>query len=241
MRVTYRTQAGLPIRISHPTIDQAKELLSRIGLQDPRTRLLMWHAGYDHVTELRQLMDQGVFVDVRGTGGGTALRVAAAAGAMRSLEFLIEAGARVDGSLALAAAASRGRLLAVRLLLAHGGNADERHHESVLTALMCASSEGNVEIVRELLLAGASVDLRDEFERTALMLAATNGHTEVVDLLLAEGANVNARDMAGRRAVDLVPPYHQAVMQLLVRSGARRGPAPLRILSCLPCSVFGGR
>lgn len=57
------------------------------------------------------------------------------------------------------------------------------------TPLMYASYIGDVDLVRELVNAGANLDLKDEtFNYTALMWAAENGYDKVVECLLAAGA-----------------------------------------------------
>jgi ankyrin repeat protein len=54
-----------------------------------------------------------------------------------------------------------------------------------------ASAKGDVDKVKALLKAGASLTDRDKDDRTALMLAVAGNHREVAGLLLAAGANVN--------------------------------------------------
>lgn len=65
------------------------------------------------------------------------------------------------------------------------------------TALIAASFNGHLEIVRELLSQGAEINARDKEGRTALMVASTGGHEEVVRQLLSRGADVNARTVGG--------------------------------------------
>jgi len=63
-----------------------------------------------------------------------------------------------------------------------------------LTALMWASSYGQVPTVQLLLKRGAQVDFEGWEGETPLLLAAAGGHHEVVRLLLTEGAAVNHAD-----------------------------------------------
>ena len=65
---------------------------------------------------------------------------------------------------------------------------------SGLTALMWASSYGQVPTVQLLLKRGAQVDFEGQEGETPLLLAAAGGHHEVVRLLLTEGAAVNHAD-----------------------------------------------
>jgi ankyrin repeat protein len=57
--------------------------------------------------------------------------------------------------------------------------------------LIQASENGHVDVVRDLLAAGANVHVRDD---DALFWASYNGHVDVVRELLAAGANVHVHD-----------------------------------------------
>ena len=59
------------------------------------------------------------------------------------------------------------------------------------------------EITRELLIAGAEVDMKDENGATALHLAANSGCYEVVEMLMAQSADVTSQDNFGRSALHL--------------------------------------
>ena len=60
-------------------------------------------------------------------------------------------------------------------------------HDWGKTALMFAAENGDTEVVRELLAAGADV-YRNYDDKTALILATEKGHTEIIDLLNEYGA-----------------------------------------------------
>lgn len=123
-------------------------------------------------------------------------------------------------------AASRGRLLAVILLLDHGAevDAEDRHGRTPLlltsdteiarlllesgadfrhvdknggSVLHTAAFEGNKELVEMWIEKG--VDLEQEYVNggSALLCAASREHKEVVALLLEKGASVEARDTGG--------------------------------------------
>ncbi len=60
--------------------------------------------------------------------------------------------------------------------------------EDGLTALIYAVSMGHVEVVQQLLQAGADVNAKEKEGRTALTLAKEKGHKEVIKMLKKAGA-----------------------------------------------------
>jgi Ankyrin repeats (3 copies)/Putative peptidoglycan binding domain len=75
-------------------------------------------------------------------------------------------------------------------------------------------------IVRELIHAGADVNAADADGKTPLMMAAMQGWDGVVRELLEAGAAVNARDQYGRLAIDYAAPTDGAIVHLLNRDGS---------------------
>ncbi|XP_072019321.1 uncharacterized protein [Amphiura filiformis] len=69
--------------------------------------------------------------------------------------------------------------------LFHLGDVNIRASQAGQTALMLAVSHGKLEMVKQLLEAGADVNIQDEDGSTALMCASEHGHLEIVKLLLA--------------------------------------------------------
>ncbi len=55
--------------------------------------------------------------------------------------------------------------------------------------LLEAASDGNLEEVKELIVAGADVDARDNYGWTSLHIASRDGHLEVVKELIVAGAD----------------------------------------------------
>jgi ankyrin repeat protein len=92
---------------------------------------------------------------------------------------------------ALFFASHRGKLEAVRWLLAQEG-IDVNLGDTVgCSPLHVASTYGHEAVVEALITAGADVDHQDRLGRTALMDASTYGHTAIVRRLIAAGARLN--------------------------------------------------
>eukprot|EP00441_Pelagodinium_beii_P043607 CAMPEP_0197632168 /NCGR_PEP_ID=MMETSP1338-20131121/9045_1 /TAXON_ID=43686 ORGANISM="Pelagodinium beii, Strain RCC1491" /NCGR_SAMPLE_ID=MMETSP1338 /ASSEMBLY_ACC=CAM_ASM_000754 /LENGTH=479 /DNA_ID=CAMNT_0043203719 /DNA_START=39 /DNA_END=1475 /DNA_ORIENTATION=+ len=138
---------------------------------------------------------------------------AAAAGETGDIrQFLMRQGVKIDsvppqgwfaGLTALMAAAQKGRLEAVSLLLEQKASPDIRD-ASGWTALMHAIFNQKTEVVKALLSAGA--DYQGAAEEAAdsvtpLILAASGPRAELVQLLLDKKARPEARDLQGCRAL----------------------------------------
>lgn len=70
------------------------------------------------------------------------------------------------------------------------------------TALMWASWEGHLNVVKYLISQGAGVNIQDDVGWMALMFASRNGHFKVVEYLVNQGANVNLQNKFGETAYD---------------------------------------
>ena len=90
------------------------------------------------------------------------------------------------------------------------------------TALMEASSIGDIETVQSLIDTGSEVNARTFFMRTtALMAASRNGHDEVAKLLIEKGAEVRAHSFGGWTSLMNASRYgHIETVKLLIEEGA---------------------
>ncbi|MEU1404901.1 ankyrin repeat domain-containing protein [Streptomyces sp. NPDC005728] len=128
----------------------------------------------------------------------------------------------------LFAAALVGDTARVKTLLRSGVDPEQGDSEGT-TPLYLASVNGEAEIVRLLLAAGASPDTESSgvgSEGTPLCAAACWGHTETVRELLVHGADPNLREDrgTGRSPLDwaLAGPHPETV-ELLTRAGVVLG------------------
>jgi len=82
----------------------------------------------------------------------------------------------------------------VRLLLHHGADPNSIVTDSRQTALLVGIDEGNLDLVKVLIAAGADANpsLKFGVQRTPLQLAAERGRIDIVNVLLDNGADINA-------------------------------------------------
>ncbi|SHF49481.1 Ankyrin repeat [Fodinibius roseus] len=140
------------------------------------------------LSDVRQMVEQGVDVNASGEGGRTPLMLASFNGHTDIVQLLLEEGARIDdrnadGRTPLIFAASGPFPNTVALLLEQGADPDATDGVDGWSALMFAAAEGNANVVQVLLEQGADPSLTDKDEETALDFARNNNHTEVVELL----------------------------------------------------------
>ncbi len=121
----------------------------------------------------------------------------------------------------LVAAAGRGNLEMVRILLDHGAKADLREPQTGNTAFIQAAAAGDLNIMQLLLARGAVIDARNAAGNTALMEAAANNHRPAVEFLLGKGKDVNAANTEGWPPLFFAVRYgHYDTARLLLDKGA---------------------
>jgi cell division septation protein DedD len=92
------------------------------------------------------------------------------------------------------------------------------------TLLHWATFEGNEEMVRRLIAAGANPNARVEEGSTPLHLAAYRGHKAIAELLIAHGAVINAKTDVGITPLDWAQRNgHEDMIGLLLANGAKQG------------------
>ena len=89
-------------------------------------------------------------------------------------------------------------------LITAGVSANHRITEDNATPLQCAVQKGNVDVIKQLLSAGADVNLQDKFQHNAFMEACENGVAQVVELMIKHGARPELKNWRGRTGFDIL-------------------------------------
>jgi ankyrin repeat protein len=118
--------------------------------------------------------------------------------------------------------AGRDSAAVISLLVKSGADVNARSFHK--TPLMQAAEDGNVDVARVLLTAGADPNAMSYADgQTALMLASAGNHVQVVQELLKSKANPNIQDHRGKTALIIATHNgYQDVMKSLTSSGADR-------------------
>lgn len=172
---------------------------------------LMTAAQFGSAGTVKALLGAGADKEIKNKDGETALLVAATSGRLEVVKLLIASGADInakstDGSTALIAAVAGGQpgvAQVVKALVDAGEPVDGVNNDGA-TALMFACQYDGIDVVRELIAAGANVNAKDSYELTPLLWAMSNGQStgiDVVKALIAAGADVNARGSNGKDAL----------------------------------------
>ena len=105
--------------------------------------------------------------------------------------------------------------------------------------LVDAITGEDVEMVKELIQAGADIEGRDKDGETPLIWASSYGHLEIVQELIQAGADVNAKDNdACTPLIWASSRGHLAVVQELIKSGANVN-APIGLIAIIVAHFNG--
>ena len=119
-------------------------------------------------------------------------------------------------------ACGKGNLERVRQLIQDGQDVNTTSDRFVPTPLMEAAYSGHVQVVGELIRAGARVNAKGYRKQTALHWASCRGHSSVVTTLIEAGANLNEQDVDGTTPLmKAADSGHVQVVGELIRAGAR--------------------
>ena len=171
---------------------------------------LIWASAHGMIELVALLLDRGAKTELTKTKDGcTALMEAVRKGRTATARLLLERGAEVNrgnrnGFTALFFACFSGPTI---LAMARGG-----------TNLSIQSSEGQTEMVRLLIDAGADPNAATKDGFTPLMAACGEGYVRIVELLLEAGADTNAEHKRGSTAASFAGEEdHYEVIDILDR------------------------
>ncbi len=141
---------------------------------------------------LRTLIDLGAGVDVLSQGGMAPIALAHRDREFGMMKALLDAGA--EGGDEMYVAAKRGAedgLKGVRMLLASGMSATKRQVSGGESPLAVAVRQGDLEIVKVLVEAGAPIDVVDRTGQKSYLVAVAKLDYPMVEYLLDQGAQVD--------------------------------------------------
>lgn len=108
--------------------------------------------------------------------------------------------------------------------------------------LFTAARSGDLKALNELILAGHSLNEKNQLGHSPLMIAAYNGHYGAVDLLIKHGADVNSTDNSGNSIImGVVFKGHSPIFDLLIKSGASLENLNNKKQSALDLAVMFGK
>ena len=191
--------------------------------QSDGTTALHWAVRADDLETADLLIRAGANVSAANRDGAAPLLLAAENGNAAMLETLIKAGADPNASLtkygdtAPMMAARTGKTDAIKTLVDHGAQVNakeswgdttglmwavseqpnqpaEEHSSGLLTPLMFAAREGDLESARMFVAAGADVNAIGGDGKDALSLAIFNGNYDVASFLIDNHSKVNQAD-----------------------------------------------
>jgi uncharacterized protein len=190
------------------------------------------------------MLTKGADVNNKDNHGETALGLAATIGDVETMRLLLAKGADPSaangkGETPIILATKSKQAEAVRLLIAKrvdvnvantSNNAVRKGRVAMikLRPLHRAAAFGPVEMVRDLLQAGADVNARDSRELTPLIFAVATEYPDprIIRTLLDAEADVNARDNMGETALDWAERFgYPEVIAALKKVDARHGVA----------------
>ena len=172
-------------------------------------------------------------LNARDSNGRTPLHIATFAGQREAIKALVKHGAdinlldkdRYDG-VRIAAMANDEETL--RVLLAQGASAKLATSRYAGTALIAAAHLGHLGVVKQLIAAGAPLDLVNNLHWTAAIETVVLGdggprHQQILRALIDAGANLQLTDRQGNTPLQLARSRgHQEMVDMLERASTAR-------------------
>lgn len=220
--------------------DGRENLVGALMEEEEFVPMDLWTAAsVGEVESLKELLLRGEEVNQQNRGGWTPLHFAAYIGHGRALSFLADSGAELErgdgeGRSALMLAASCGNDAILRILLQRRANLEARDRHG-WTALFFAVSSNHINAAKELLKAGADLNLPccAKHKLSPVHIASSEGHQQILQELLAHGADLELADEFGNSPRDLAriskAPSRNRILQLLAthrQGGLEKKAAP---------------
>lgn len=186
-------------------------------IQTPKpvdSSILIPAAAAGDIERVIQLLADGADVNVRGASGNTPLMEAAYGDHPEVARMLLDKGANIalkknDGETAISFAR-------------HGNHKEVAEMLDQVDQLIAASGKGDLNLVKQIVDRGTSINARGEGGRTALTEAAYGGHVEIVKLLLERGADVAAKKDDGATPLSISRgATNQRITAMLIEKGTR--------------------
>jgi ankyrin repeat protein len=163
---------------------------------------------------VKELLDKGVDVNMRGNDRNTPIMEAGYAGHLDTVKLLLDHGADLSAKKNDGATPSG---------LA-GRSKDVVELFKNVSALVAAASKGNNQMLKELMDKGTPVNGLDEFGNSALTAACYGGKTDIVKLLLEKGANPNIKKADGETPLSLATAQKHAEIVTLLNEAIAKQP-----------------
>jgi len=170
----------------------------------PHRDVIMTAAKAGDTSQLAELVEKGVSLEVRDMDNNTPLQAAIQEGQTEIVEFLLKHGAdanqEVDASRSVPLLLARDAEMA-RILLEYGADINRRSGCQLETALHRAVIQDNWELVELLISRGADVNAKDSNGETPLHCAAGAARIAMFRLFLQKGADMDIEDFSQRTAL----------------------------------------
>jgi ankyrin repeat protein len=175
---------------------------------------MLEESAHGNTAAVKGWLEKGVDVNMRGADKNTPIMEAAFAGHLETVKLLLDHGAD------LSAKKNDGETVST-LGAAHKDIIDLFKN---VTALVEASTRGDVKAAQDLIAKGTPVNGLDMYGQSALMEAAWNGKTEIVKLLLEKGSNPNIKKADGETPLSLATAQKHQDIAALLTAALAQGP-----------------
>jgi uncharacterized protein len=178
----------------------------------------------DDVNQVNYWLSQNIDIDMVSYNGITPLYLACKNFRHEILDALLDAGANKhcvtkDGWTPLLIYCKKNNVYGVKKLISRDVRIEQGKADFL--PIFIAAINDHVEIVQELVKAGASIDVRNENGETPLFGAAEQGNINTVQCLLQAGADVDIMDNRDRLPIYMAAAYgYKNVVRELLRAGS---------------------